>query len=578
MEEFRRKTISGFIVYVMNDTADPHKKTMTVTYPNGYMAKWPYEIRDFHMMPWGYVAEMDNGLDIHIENDEDVWSYLQGAQRIRENGRLGFWKDGQMVFPAVADQLEYVEDGSGVIIKRDRWYALLRASGNSVLSSSYDPENEFFYEDGLMGWNRDGKTIIPARYDSVEKWDGIDVFRLEKDGVVSYVDSGMRPLFADIPPMEDSSCEEPLPYPSDDEDNVFVVTEFAFPEDSGDNIVLSDDGKRMLVTRLTREQIHRCLIGGEGDLTLSEKDLELFDSDFSYEFSVYQARTRSTEPVEDLLRQFDELGAHYNSWHYLVGIRVPRGYVMPAGQIRFLRRYFESLPSRTLSLKVSVIEDDSLPAGEVTALMVTHYHERCWPAPFEFDWTDSFNECTLEEIIEKEKDLIRTIREEVLQQYQEEVYKDQFISPFYNVRYCSRRRWRDSRKVLDWFRERNPECVDNIHSFIESIIFPQYSRIGSMEYALRVLRWALDGGGDPNRICDGKTPLDRIDEVLNNGWDEESGDGIAHFERKIGIVRKTRNLLVKHGAKALSELRAAEDDPTDLRTEEQRLIEYCRKD
>ena len=79
MEEFRRKTISGYIVYVMYDTADPHKKMMTVTYPNGYMAKWPYEIRDFHMMPWGYVAEMDNGLDIHIENDEDVWSYLRGG-------------------------------------------------------------------------------------------------------------------------------------------------------------------------------------------------------------------------------------------------------------------------------------------------------------------------------------------------------------------------------------------------------------------------------------------------------------------------------------------------------------------
>ena len=578
MEEFRRKTNSGYVVYAMNDTDDPQKKTMTVTYPDGDVAQWPYEIRNFHMMPWGYVAELDDSLSIRIESDQNIWSSLRGAQTIRQNGRCGLWNDGQMVFPAVADQIEYVEGGSGVFIRKDRWYALLRESGNDVLSSPYDPEDGFFYEHGLMGWNRDGKAIIPARYDSVEKWDGMDVFRLEKDGAVSYVDSNMRPLFADIPPLEDGSCEEPLPYPADDEDQVFVVPRFAFPEEDGDNIVLSDDGKRMLVTRLTRDQIRQCLIGGEGDLTLSEKDLELFDNDFSYEFSVYQARTRSAEPVEDLLRQFDELCAHNNSWHYLVGIRIPRGYVMPAGQIRFLRRCFESLPSRTLSLKVSVIEDATLPAGEVTALRVTHYHERCWPAPFEFAWTNAFNKCTLEEIIEKEKELIRTIRGEVLPQYQVEAYKDQFISPFYNVRYYSRRRWRDSRKVLDWFLERNPEGVDNIHSFIKSIISPQYSRIGSMEYAFRVLRWALDGGGDPNRIRFGKTPLDRIDEVLNNDWDEGSGDRVDHLERKIGIVRKTRNLLVKHGAKTLSELRAAEEDPTELRTEEQRLIEYCRKD
>ena len=582
MEEYRKNTPQGEYVYRVKETETGMKKLETVS-PNGYVSESPYDFLSFHLMPWGYVEVFENFFSIQIDNGESIWKYVHGSEIFSKDGRFGCQKDGIEVFPPVADQIEFVERGEAVFIMKGKRYALLRKCGTSVFSDNYDPDNGFFYENGLEGWRKDGKILIPADYDSIDKWYDMKVWRLEKDGAVSYVDANMHPLFDGIPPIDGIGPEEEqFPYPTSEDDELFVTTQFASPSDSGTNIVLSDVGERYIINRLSKGMIRDRLLGGSGALSVRDKDLELFDNDFSYEFCAFEAKTQSSAPVEDLLSQFARLGAHSNSWHYLIGISVPVGYKIAAEQLRYLRRYFQTLKSRTLSLKVSIKEDASLPEGCITALMVTHYNERCWPAMFESDWVDDFNKCTLDELIKKEKTLKATIRNDVKKEYQKEVYQDQFIVPFYNVRYYSGRGWKESRKVLDWFLERNPEGADNVSSYVNTLAdFYCNANVSSLEYAYKVLKWALSHGGNPNKIEDGKTPLDQILDKLSIDWEKGNGwtskRNIPHFDRKFGILEKCRDLLVSYGAKTIEQLYSEEPVPPILSDEIALLREYCNQ-
>ncbi len=579
MQKYRRQTERGEILYRLKDTPSGKKK-LEITYPGGHVSEMAYEIESFHLMEWGYVEVAHDRLCIHQDHNVNLWKLLHGTEIFVEGGCYGCRRDGEVVFPPVAEQLEVVEGGRGIFILKGERYALLHEVGRSVLSDVYDRKDGFFFSGGKQGWHKDGKDVIPAVYDSVDKWWGLDVYRVEKDGKYSYVNSAMEPLFDGMPEVDGfEGAEEAFPYPTDGEHDLFVTTRFALPDERGCGIVLSDSGERIAVNRLSRDLIRERLTGGRGGLVLTRRDLSLFDDDFSYEFSAYEAVSRSGAPVEDLLGQFSRLGAHGNSWHYLIGIRIPEGCRLPAAQIRYLRHYFETLSSRTLSLKVSVTEDPSVPVGEVQALMVTHYNERCFPAMFESDWIEDFNNCTLQEIIMKERKLKADIRKEVKKEYRDGVYRDQFVNPFYNVRYSPRRGWRESRRVLDWFLGRNPAGKDNINSFVETMERFYNETVGGLEYCLRVILWAISKGGDLNAISDGKTPLDRLEETLAVDWVKgnpfTSRSKIPHFGRKISIVRKCRDILVLKGAKTMSQLRADELTETDVDAEIRALKAFC---
>ena len=579
MEEYRRQTERGEILYRLKDTPSGKKK-LEITYPGGHVSEMAYEIESFHLMEWGYVEVAGDWLLIHDDHNVNLWKLLHGAEIFEEGGCFGCRRDGEVVFPPVAEQLEVVEGGRGIFILKGVRYALLHESGVSYLSEPYDRENGRFFFGGKEGWRKDGKAVIPAVYDSIDKWWGLDVYRVEKDGRYSYVNSATAPLFDGMPEVDGfKRAKEAFPYPTDGEHNLFVTTRFALPDEKGCGIVLSDSGVRIAIGRMTRDMIRERLTGGRGDLVLTRGDLALFDDDFSYEFSAYEARTRSAAPVEDLLGQFARLGAHSNSWHYIIGLKVPEGNRLPAAQIRYLRHYFEKLPSRTLSLKVSVTEDPSVPEGEVHALMVTHYNERCFPALFESRWIDDFNNCTLEEIIRKERKLKADIRRNVKMEYRRGVYRDQFVTPFFNVRYNPHRSWRESRRVLDWFLAHNPAGKDNISSFVDTMEMFYHQTVGGLEYCLRVILWAISQGGNVNAISNGKTPLDRLEETLAVDWVKGNHftrrSKIPHFEKKISIVRKCRDILVIKGAKTMSQLRAEERPEPDADAEIRALKAFC---
>lgn len=579
MEKYTKVSSQGETIYKVVGTKTGKKKLLTI-FPGGYRTETPYEFLDFHLMPWGYVEVFENSLSMQVDNGASIWKALHDSEIICQDGKYGCQKDGVLVFPAVADQIEFVEGGKSVFIMKGNRYALLRESGTSIMSEDYNPQNGFFYKDGMMGWRRNGEDFIPAQYDSIEKWWGMEVWRLSRGGDVTYVNNRAELLFTDKRSIEGfESVKDPFPYPTDRGHQIFVTTQFAQPSDIGNNVVLSDCGERYVVDHLTRDTIRYRLLGGSGIMSISEKDLELFDNDFSYEFSAYQARTWSSSPIEDLMNQFYRLGAHSNSWHYLIGLSIPTGHSIPADQIRYLRHYFETLESRTLSLKVSIKEDSSLSEGEVVALMVTHYNERCWPAMFEFDWIDDFNHCTLDELVKKEQKLKASIREQVKKEYREEVYEAQFAVPFYNVRYYSGRSWKESKKVLDWFLGHNPHGADNMDSFVEKIeYFYIRSTVGELEYLYRVLNWALSNGGDPNKIVNGKTCLDRIEETLSCSWEKSGWDtreSISHFNRKIGIIEKCRDLLINRGAKTLAQLYSEESTIPELSEEIMKLRNFC---
>ena len=557
----------GETVYRVEDRPSG-KKRLTILFPNGHASEMGYEIESFHLMPWGYVEVRERSLIISPDRNRSVWTYLHDAEVFRENGLFGMRKDGDVVFPAVAEQIEHVEAGKGVFILKGNRYALLRRSGTSVLSGDYDRDDDIFYEDGNAGWRQAGRVVVPAEFDNVSKWYayytnvGFQVWALEKDGRVRYVDAQMRPLFGGA---EGPAGKEPYPFPSDGDD-VFVTLTPADPSASGPDIILSDSGKKYLAERRTRVDLRTELLSGEGPLVMGEGDLALFDDDCSYELAAYRTWTRSDRPLEDLLSQFAAMGAHTNSWYYLIGIRVPAGYVMDAGQIRHLRHYFETLPSRTLGLKVSITVDPALKVDEVDALMVTFYNE----SMPEVDWIEEFNEWTLAEILEKYRGMTD----------EEKKDRGMFSCPFYNIRYSPKRRWRESEKVLDWFRGKYPDCVDLMHSYGDLRPF-FYKEPRELRYIMRVIRWALSRGGNPNIVKHGETAMDRVREALSKSWKKDKWIrqhvSEEDFLKRRAVVVEIRDLLAANGAKTLAQLRAEEKKTVpDLETELAKLRKFCK--
>lgn len=67
-------------------------------------------------------------------------------------------------------------------------------------------------------------------------------------------------------------------------------------------------------------------------------------------------------------------------------------------------------------------------------LMITHYHERCWPAQFEFDWSEKLRTISITKLMEDVPSLRKEVEEYALEKYQE-VFKDQLLDCIKGLKY-----------------------------------------------------------------------------------------------------------------------------------------------
>ena len=400
-----------------------------------------------------------------------------------------------------------------------------------------------------MGWRRNGEVLIPAIYDELYKWSGLDVFQADVDGNVKFLNAAGEEILTYI---RDVDAEDILATPFSqlfNDGDIFTLLEYPAKKDiPSANVVNTDDGEKVSLDRVTRKELVAELVNPEDDLPLENGDLALFNNDFSYEYASYRFKVRAAHFYKDLMDCFSKFCVPSNSWHYVLRISSAPGEDISAEELRRLRHYFESSDTRCLGSHFAVGHDTTVEAGTVSVLVITHYHERCWPQQFEFDWTDNCNACNLDELKEKEEEMKKAIEDIVLDLYKEEVLRDQYDGAFVNVSFNGKRSWEEAKPVYEYLSLKTTYYMGQLRSYCFDL--KQADTIEGMQYYLHFLKWILEKGASVNLVKNGSTALDVIE------------NGIKHIAQKEmqAILRNAYELLESFGAKSYQQLLSEEKE------------------
>lgn len=506
---------------------------------------------------WTVITVCEHSTTIDHNNWQEAWKKLQGSDIFESNGLFGCKNVCGTVLPALFDQIEFLHNG-GIYLRGGKRFALFYENGGGS-EEIYEKENSRFFEKGYAGWRGENDVIIPAMYDDVYKIYGLDVYETCLNCGYRYFNSnGLEILTAekeyyDIPkdrPYKISVFNRPS---NDPELITFIAPCDENPED--DSVVLTDAGKHVRLLSYTRDEIQEFMSEGCTDLKLEREQYMLFGNDFSYEFAGYIVYGNGDNPLKECMDKLKELRAHSNSWNYLFKISTAPGHKVSPAELQAFRHVFEDCDGICpLSLHVGIGEDNGLGPGTVEVTLVTFYNERCFPAPFETEWVGHCQKCTLEELLEHEKELKGKINNAVLAKYRDEVLADQYSRPFWNIRYNKNRSWEDTEKVLDFLAEKNPNYWKVSHAFLthfDDWYFDQDENVmDKLEFSANVLRWAADRGCNLNHIIEGMTVLDHLRACCN----EHSCQ-----DEKTSVADKIIPYLIEKGAKTAEQIRAIED-------------------
>ena len=506
---------------------------------------------------WTKITVREHCTTIDSNNWQEAWKRLQGSDVFERNGLFGCKNVCGIVLPALFDQIEFLHNG-GIYLHGGSRFALFYENGGGS-EEIYKKENSRFFENGYAGWRGEHDVIIPAMYDDVYKIYGLDVYETCLNRGYRYFNSNGQEIltaekeYYDIPKDRPYKISVFNRRSNDPELITFIAPCDENPED--DSVVLTDAGKHGRLLSYTRDEIKEFMSEGCTDLKLEREQYMLFGNDFSYEFAGYIVYGNGDNPLKECMDKLKELGAHSNSWNYLFKISTAPGHKVSPAELQAFRHTFENSDGlRPLSLQVGIGEDSRLEPGSVEVTLVTFYNERCFPAPFEMDWVDYCKECTLEELLEHEKELKDKINDVVKPKYREEVLADQYSRPFWNIRYNKKRSWEDTEKVLNYLAEKNPHYRNVSHAFLthfDDWYFDQDENvIEKLEFSANVLRWAADRECNLNRIIEGMTVLDRLRTCCK----EHSCQ-----DEKTAVAEKIIPYLIEKGARTAEQIRASED-------------------
>jgi hypothetical protein len=472
-----------------------------------------------------------------------------------ENGKLG-WKTnkGEILIPAEYDQIEKCADA--LYLRKGNSYELYFRSGNAECYSHFYEEGSFFVKNKKFGWRKADKVIIPAIYDYIHSW-GDYLFVVKLDGKHFYVNEKNERVLTNIRHF-DGEDEEEIPFNFSVSDNrVLTISEYVGHEVKNDsNVVKMDTWVRL--DRFSYDEIMQMLINPDDEAPIDERELENYNSQFSYEFNGYLAKSKAKSGIKDCLSKMGKMCAYSNSWFYIIKVWKAEGEEPTAEELRYLRYFIEG-KNRLGSIVFALGYDSNLKAGETKMLMLTHYNEECFPPSFQFDWYEYVNEHTLSEIKQQMKVQRKTVEEHILSDYIEEVWQNHFTGIISDMRYCESRSWEETTKVLDFFKQYDDSYQYCVKSTVDS--FFNYFEANSLEadeFLLNKLRWLLENGSDINAHNHNKTALDVIRE--NTSTKNE-----LHYNAE--SIERCLELLHQYGAKTIKDIQKEESEVTDYRVE-----------
>lgn len=534
------------------------------------MRKYNYE--------WGCLTVGKDGkyYDFDDEDLDLLVNSLWNGTIVQKDGKYGaIDPQGKEILPCIFDQIEKLRES--VFGRLNSRYWEFRIHGGSQTISAGYSDTGFFVENGKKGWQVDGKAVVPAIYDDIQRWNNSNYYKVLQNGKWSYIKENGDSVLTRVREIEGVDDAVPFPF-FPHKNDVLVLQEYVGHEDEEDNNVVLMNGVWQRLDRISGKEICQLLVNPEDEKPMTDADLEEFNSVYSYEFAAYQVTSSEPQGVVDCLKKLQSMYLHSNSWHYIVKVWKPVGEDPTAEELRFLR--YEIAEHWQLDkLHFAFGRDKNLRPGETKMFVVTHYNENCWPPSWEMEWWNERSELSLTQIKRRLKELRKIINEEVLDPYKEEVWNNILNGSIW-ISYNKKRTWRETVKVLEYFKEKGVPFADKGLRYeiseINSYLTRDFnSRRAACAFHFRKLKWLLENGADINaryhfRFHQTLTVLDFF--VDNEDWSYSQKNFSAKDKVYNEQMRaKVTTFLIEHGAKTVQQIKEEEAKNEDYRVELQRM-------
>ena len=501
--------------------------------------------------------------------EKTVFEKAQNGILFEENGLWGLKnEDGSILYPP-----QYLFIGKCIdnvlLIKPDWSYEKLWSGATE--KSILDEDERPYIVNGKAGFMVDGKIVIPAEYDYLVPYFGSkggQVFLAAKGGRNMYLDEAGREVLTRVRLFPDEKLtNSPFWLTTDDFDYITAMSYVGKPQDDNPNVV-NIYGSWVELDRYCRDEILQMLINPADDLALTKNNLQLMLSNFSYEYSFYFANAQGKNPIQKCREQLQKMDAFYNSWYYVVKIWLAPGEQLNAKELREFASFLSKTENRTLGTPLYAVgHSDALQPGEVRMLMVTHYHERCWPPKFEYEWSGKLNNYPICKLKEELSWLKKEIEENIEEEFRDEVFHDQLLDCILGLKYYKEQSWEQAREALDFFYELGSPVSHSLLRFLEKAQrykSKNWKNDQAASFYLNAALWAFEKGGMVNETHKRRSPLDILNILMEKEWDE----------KEIFKLKILREQLLQKDAKTYRELKDEHESNTDYFKE----LEYLRVD
>lgn len=521
----------------------------------------------------GKVEDLLNSLpepDIKREFRHDGTNFLEKVQRgykFQENGLWGLKDiDGSVIYEA-----NYVFIGAckDYVLAINPDWSYIKENSNCRQSGRLDEKERPYVVNGKAGIKVDGEVIIPAEYDFIERVFGDTVFYAVKDGKDMYLNHEGKEVLTRVRHFDgEDDNHSPFWLCSNDLDVVTIMNYVGHSDESNPNVVMID-GQWIELERYCKDEIMATLIDPNDDLAITKETLKLFCNKFSYEYSFYVANAKGKNALKECVKQFKLMDVFCNSWYYVVKI-----WQAPDEQFKAqdLRRFTKSILKNAQEHGLigtpifAVGHSRELKPGEVRVLLVTHYHERCWPAQFEYVWSDYRRTMPITTLLEKVPALRGSVKEEIQPENQEEVFNDQLLDCVVGLKYYDGLLWDDAEKALNGFVQLGSPIRHSLRQYLSNALeyYKKRDDHEAIMFFLKAARWAFEKGDIVNDCKKKKSSLDILQSIKAK---ELSPDAQC-------LVEVLETEMLSHGAKTFKELELERNSNSDYFRE----LDYLRID
>ena len=497
-----------------------------------------------------------------------------------ENGHAGLKNaDGEVVVPPEWGKVEVFEDRVEAEVP-GYWVYWLKSGGSG---SEERRDDNHFYRNGKVGLLKDGKVWFDALYDEIYEWgDGFDVVYTRIGTEPRYFTGDHRPVLTEWRTFPEFPEEEAEPYFVDEKQNTAVLVTME-PADAEDARTCRRNGRLYRLDRMLRRDVRPFIEARSAIRDIHPVDLSDFDSDFTYIYSAYSARATGPDAVVECLRSFRDMGCFNSSWRRLVLLSVsPKRTDRLDVTALFRVVDEEAVKGRWWGYSFRPTGafaagfDDALAPDEIRIFLVQYFSDH-WPAECEFHLGEAIQTWNLRALKRAldETDAFAEDASNFRSSAQQAAFRLQNEEPpDLHPIVPPGRSWRSIRGFCQYMWNEGWE-PDGLARDICSV---HWSRKTDEETAairdneVRLLKWALAHGDDPNFVRDGRSGLDdlareenllrQLGPILDEGsLPEDMGSELTFaksgpVDERLRLVRELRAVLLRAGARPGAELPA----------------------